>query len=229
MINSLFNILKIKKSIYIALIVLFLISALIIFSGKILTCLGEFLVIDEGPVPSDAVVVLNTGMEYYPRLIEAANLYNQGLTEKIVINGNRKDDTLRELEQMGLVHCCPWYEERLRILKLYGVPRENVITISAEDVYDTITEARAVGEEIIETGISTILIVTSKSHTRRAGHIWKNVWTNELNVKMISAKEDPYDPGGWWKSGRQIKWVLSEYGAWLFLHWNRIWNFEEKM
>ena len=32
-------------------------------------------------------------------------------TEKSDINGNRKTDILRELEDMGFKKCCPWYTE----------------------------------------------------------------------------------------------------------------------
>ena len=42
--------------------------------GRILIGLGEFIIHKEKVVPSDIVVVLNTGQEYYPRLIEAADL-----------------------------------------------------------------------------------------------------------------------------------------------------------
>ncbi|MFC1840472.1 YdcF family protein [Thermodesulfobacteriota bacterium] len=187
----------------------------------ILPSIGKFLVVDDSPIGSEAVIVLNTGMEYYPRLIEAAEIYNNGYAKKIVINGNRKTEALRNLEKKGLVHCCLWYEERIRILELYNVQRDDVITISAEDVYDTISESKAVGEELLKRGITKILLVTSKSHTKRAKHIWQNAWDGKLEIQMVSAKEDPYDTEGWWKSGRQIKWVLSEYGAWMYYYWHR--------
>ena len=81
-----------------------------LFSGAILSGIGQFLILDQKPVASDVVVVLNTGMEYYPRLIEAADLYRKGLAKKVVINGNRKTDVLRGLEKRGFKECCPWYE-----------------------------------------------------------------------------------------------------------------------
>lgn len=213
---------KSRRIFYIAIFVLCVLSLLYFSSGLTLSSMGKFLILDEAPSNSDAAVVLHTGVEYYPRIIEAAGLYIQGYVKKIVINGNRKTDTLRKLEELGLEYCCPWYEDRLRILELYGVPRDDVITISAEDVYDTITEARAVGEEIVDKDISSVLLVTSKSHTKRANHIWKNVIGDKLEIKVVSAKDDPYDPKGWWKSGRQIRWVLSEYGAWFFYYYERL-------
>jgi len=104
---------------------------------------------------------------------------------------------------------------------MLGVPRKNVILISAEDAYDTVSEATAVGNELIRQGLKRIIVATSKSHTRRANFIWSKMFGNELSITSASAKTDPYDPQVWWKEGRQIRWVLSEYGAWLFYFWKK--------
>ena len=192
-----------------------------LFSGPVLRQLGQFLICDEKPVASDAVVVLNTGVEYYPRLIEAADLFRKGLAQKVVINGNRKTDVLRGLEKRGFKECCPWYEDRVRILEILGVPRKEILTISAEDAYDTVSEAEAVGRELVREGLRRVIITTSKSHTRRAGYIWTTMFGDRLSICTVPAKTDPYDPKGWWKQGRQIRWVLAEYGAWVYYWWKR--------
>ena len=197
---------------------------LYLFSGSLLRGLGRFLVADETPMPSDAVIVLNTGVEYYPRIVEAADLYRKGLVKKVIINGNRKTDSLRELESRGFKKCCPWYENSLRILSLFGVPRNKVTWISAEDVYDTVSEAKVVGSEVLGQGLHSVLITTSKSHTKRAGFIWKKMYDGQLSIRTVAAKTDPYDPNGWWKDGRQIRWVMAEYGAWMFYWWKNLGN-----
>ncbi len=186
-----------------ALAVFFLL--LWLFSGLILTQLGQFLICDEKPGVSDAVVVLNTGVEYYPRLIEAADLFRKGLAQKVVINGNRKTEVLRDLEKRGFKNCCPWYEDSVRILELLGVPRRDTITISAEDAYDTVSEAEAVGRELVKKGIGSVIVVTSKSHTRRAHFIWSEMYDNKLSISVVPARSDPYNPKNWWKDGRQIR------------------------
>jgi len=33
---------------------------------------------------------------------------------------------------------------------------------------------------------------------------------------------DPYDPGSWWRNGRQIRWVMAEYGAWIYYWWKTL-------
>ncbi|MFC1866780.1 YdcF family protein [Thermodesulfobacteriota bacterium] len=186
------------------------------FSRQTLTFLGEFLVLDKKPEKAGAVVVLNTGLEYFPRLIEAADLYRRGFAAKIVINGNRKTEAFRSLEVKGFRPCCLWYEDRIRILELFDVPRQAVIAISAEDAYDTVSEAELVGKAILKRNFAQIIITTSKSHTKRAHFIWQRMYKNRLTIIPVSAKTDPFDPKGWWKHGRQIRWVLSEYGAWIF-------------
>jgi uncharacterized SAM-binding protein YcdF (DUF218 family) len=205
-----------KKTIYTVLCLLLTVILMYVFSGMLFVFVGNCLVLDEEPVRSDAIVVLNTGVEYYPRLIESADLFNKGLANKIIINGNRKTDQLRALEERGFVPCCPWYEDSLRILSMYGVQREHVIWISAEDAYDTVSEAEIVGEEILREGLNQIILATSKSHTRRASFIWKRLYGDRLSICTVAAKADPYDREGWWKDGRQIRWVLAEYGAWIY-------------
>lgn len=202
--------------------ILVLATMLYLFSATILTGIGEFLVVDDPLKPTDAVVVLNTGLEYYARLIQAADLYKEGFAKQVVINGNRKSAVLRGLEKKGFQACCPWYEPSARILELLGVPREKIVTISVEDAYDTVSEAKAVGESLIRAGVADITITTSKFHTRRAGYIWKSLFKKSLKIRIAAARSDPYSPSGWWKDGRQIKWVLAEYGAWVYYFWKRI-------
>ncbi len=184
--------------------------------------MGNFLV-EEAPIPqADAAVILSTGVEYWPRLMEAAALYREGRVPLIVIDGNRKSDTLRELEAMGFRPAAPWDEDGRRVLEILGVPREKVLSVSAEDVFDTISEAQAVAPVLKEHGLQQLIVVTSKYHTRRAAHIWRNQTSGEFSITTAPARHDPFDPEGWWGSGRQIRWVLAEYGGWLFYYWRRL-------
>lgn len=190
-------------------------------SAWILTGMGNFLVRDDVPPSADAAVVLSTGIEYFPRLFEAADLYQRGIVDTVVINGNRRSAALRKLIARGY-DPGDWSEGSLSMLELLGVPRDKVMAISAEDAYDTVSEARIVGAELLAQKISSVIITTSKSHTRRAGHIWENMFDDQLRVHAVAAKQDPYQPNGWWKDGRQAHLVLAEYGGWLYYLWKRL-------
>jgi len=215
--RKLFNI---RRSFFLLLPILL---ALIVvgFSGTILRKIGSMIVVDEEPPVSDVVVVLLTGVDYYPRLMQAADIYRRKLARKVVINGNRKTDILRELEDKGFERCCPWYAESVRILTMLDVSEKDIIAISAENAYDTVSEAQIVGEELIRNRLSQVIITTSKFHTRRAKFIWQKMYQKQLTIHTSLAKSDPFDPHQWWKDGRQIRWVMAEYGAWMYYWWKR--------
>jgi len=199
-----------------------LMAFVILISGSLFRIMGDLIVVNDTPSRSDAVVVLNSGLEYYPRLIQAADLFRRGLAEHVVINGNRKTDSLRELERMGFKRCCPWDSDSVSILTMLGVPEVNIIRISNEDAYDTVSEAEMVGRELIGRNWTTVIITTSKFHSRRAKYIWQKAYEEQLTIAAVSAKTDPYDPDNWWRDARQIRWVLAEYGAWIFYWWKEI-------
>jgi uncharacterized SAM-binding protein YcdF (DUF218 family) len=186
----------------------------------VLPAMGSFLVDTPQTGSADAAVVLSTGVDYYPRLMEAAALFREGRIPWVVINGNRKTDALRELEAMGYEPPAPWDEAAKRMLEVLGVPRESVIAVNAEDVYDTISEARTIAPSLQDLGLQRLLIVTSRFHTRRAAHIWRNRLEQEFQVGSAPARRDPFDSQGWWRSGRQIRQLMAEYGGWAFYYWS---------
>ena len=195
---------------------------LALFHRPILTATGRWLVQSQSVGHADAAVVLNTGVDIYARMIEAAALYREGVVDKVVINGNRKNDVLRRLEAAGYRPGQPWYAGRVDLLEFLQVAHDDVIAISAEDAYDTVSEARYVGQELIARGIRSVVVTTSKFHTRRAGFIWRSLYGDRLSIHTAAARDDPFDPAGWWCSGRQVRWVMAEYGAWLFFYWKKL-------
>jgi uncharacterized SAM-binding protein YcdF (DUF218 family) len=200
-----------------AKLTLLIVTAAVVVRFIVLPLMGNALVSESSPRSAEAAVVLSTGLEYYPRLMQAADLVRRGLTARVVINGNRKTEALRELERLGYQPAVPWYENSLRILELLGVDRSRVITVDAEDVYDTVSEAQLVGAYLEASGIDSLFLVTSRFHTRRAAFIWNNQFPGSFQLYPIAAAQDPFDPNRWWQNGRQIRWVLNEYGGWLFL------------
>jgi len=195
------------------------ICGLYFFPAPILTPVANLLIVDDVLEQSDAVVVLNTGVEIYDRLIEAAKIYKRGLAGKIIINGNRKNETIKNLEELGFKPRCPWDEDHIRILELLGVKRQDILSISAPDAYDTVSEARAVADTLSKLGMKRLIITTSKTHTARAIHIWRSGYGDKFSLQSAAAKSDPFTASMWWRDGRQIRWVLQEYGAWVYYYW----------
>ena len=126
------------------------------------------------------------------------------------------------LEAQGFRHAAPWDEDSLRVLELLGVARTRVIPVSAEDAYDTISEALALAPELARLGVRRILLVTSRYHTRRAAAIWRRLYGAHLEITSVAAQDDPFDPDGWWRHGRQVRWLMAEYGGWIFFGWQAL-------
>lgn len=187
-------------------------------SPYILAGLGNFLVNQQTLERADAIVVLNSGVDIYPRLEQAAELYNANYAPLVVINGNRKNQTIKDLETRGYRSAAPWDTERRHLLKFLGVKDQHIVSISAIDVYDTISEAQAVFPKLREMNVNKILLVTSSFHTRRADMIWKDVVGDEFKVVSVASDNDGFKPDQWWLQGRQIRWVLAELGGFFMFY-----------
>ncbi len=181
-----------------------------LFGGKI----GYFLIKSDPPQKAQAIVVLS-GIDYYARLIQASNLYKDKLAPIIIINGGRRSEALERLIKTGFDPPCKWPQKSIAVLNFLGVPLSSIWAIRAPNAYDTVSEAKTVGKEIIKRGINHIILTTSNFHTKRASYIWKTIYKGRLKITTIPAK-GPFDPKGWWKSPRQIRWIIYEYGAWIF-------------
>ena len=209
-----------RKIVSVPILIVLVLSALFIFRAPILTCLGNCLVRDDKFSHADAAVVLNSYP--LPRLIEASRLYKNKKVDKIVINGNRKSEARRWLDERGYKDPIPWYNKRIAVLELLDIPNEDIILISAEDAYDTVSEAYYVGNKLAEMGMKTIAVTTSNFHTRRAGYIWDKMHSKRFKIYVVGAKEGFFEPDGWWEDGKQTRALLSEYGAFLFYFWKAL-------
>lgn len=210
-----------KKLLIITLIIL---TILILSRTTWLSYLGQKLIIDNPAEKADVAIVLTTGVDYLPRLLQAAKLYRDKRVPRILINGNRKTDAIRKLELQGFVSDCKWYENSLRILSMYGVPREKVWTVSAEDVFDSVSEAQVIKPFLVKQNVSNLIITTSKFHTRRSGYVWRKVMGKNYSITTSAAAEDPFDPDNWWNNGRQVKQVMGEYGGMAYYLWKQPWE-----
>ena len=210
---------KKKLLIFTAIILL----SLFFFRASWLGYLGNSLIVNDENAKADVAVVLSTGVDYLPRLLQAAELYRDKRVKRVLINGNRKTDAIRKLEQQGFVSACKWNENILRVLEMYGVPREKVWSVSAEDVFDTVSEAQTIKPFLQKNNINSILITTSKFHTRRARYVWRKVLDRQDGIYTSAATDDPFNPDGWWEDGRQVKQVMGEYGGMAYYVWKKPW------
>jgi len=163
--------------------------------------LANFLVVDNEPQPSDAIVILGGDGS---RLRPAMHLYDQGLAPRLVLTGFKKANWLRAAQKI-----CP----ECRLAERPAVFLENST--------DTHTDAQLSLQYCRESGLNKILIVTSPYHTRRVQFIFNDVFADSgIEPAVISSGDygkliPPGDP--WWRHRQTLETLWLEFGK--ILYW----------
>jgi uncharacterized SAM-binding protein YcdF (DUF218 family) len=163
--------------------------------------LGALLVVNDSPVPSDAIIVLAGGEP--GRALEAADLYRAGLAHFVVVTTEPPPSIYEKAEKDG-VHILLSSENDLRVLAGYGVPAAAVIRIG-EYVSDTFDEISRVRDLARKRGWTRMIIVTSNFHTRRSRMVARYLLEPEIGVAVVSSHYDNFRPDAWWTSQAQVR------------------------
>ncbi|MCD0162938.1 YdcF family protein [Deinococcus sp. 6YEL10] len=148
------------------------------------------LTLDQPPVKADAIVVLGGGVQCGTRTLESASLAR--LTRGLELWGQDYAPTLTVSEQSGLIgpRDCPKIStlERQIITRQLGTDGPEVLPL--RNVTTTRDEAARVRDLTRTRGWTTVLLVTSPSHSRRAAALFR---TYGVNVISVPAPETRFD------------------------------------
>ncbi|BBD60537.1 hypothetical protein NIES2109_33350 [Nostoc sp. HK-01] len=105
-------------------------------------------------------------------------------------------------------------------LSKLGVPEEKLIVVPAFNVVRDRTNASALAllQHISDKNlqIDSINLFTTDAHARRSWLIFKKIFTPKIQVGIISAKPQDYDPQKWWNSSQGVRVVMSEAIAYIY-------------
>jgi len=166
-------------------------SLLFLFSKPILELLASGLVVEDKLQNSDAVVVL--GGTAPSRVMEAIDLYNSGYVSSIIITRGGLPEGADYLRSKNII-----YPEEADLNKMIanklGIGAKNLILLPGR-VYSTKEEAEFIKEYAIKKGYKSIIVTTSKSHSKRAEIIFSRVF-KYTGIKLIirPTKYDSFDP-----------------------------------
>lgn len=185
------------------------VSALVLIASAIwgMARLGFWLMVED-PVqePAPAIVVLSG--EFPFRAMEAASIYRQGWAREIWLTHDAIDDERRPfIEGLGLPFVSQEAYNRA-VLARRGVP-PGAIRPLAEPVHNTVDELRAVAAELRRTGGRSVIVVTSKPHSRRVKLTWRVLVGNAPRLILRFAADEPYEPR-WWRNTRDALAVSRE-------------------
>jgi uncharacterized SAM-binding protein YcdF (DUF218 family) len=171
---------------------------------------GEWLVLDEQPTKSDAIVLLSGGMA---RPLYGADLYQSGYAPKVYVSRPVVDEQVLHVERLG-IHI-PRNEERYKqILLRKGVPEE-AITFYSQGHVSTVEEAESL-KKVIGNRPIKLLIVTSPYHTRRAKAIFSDIFPN-AEIRVLATPYETFDRK-WWTHKNSAIAVILETVQTLYYH-----------
>ncbi len=171
---------------------------------------GAQYLITEAPLDkADAIVVLSGSANYRERTREAAKLFFEGRSQRILITNDNARGPWSSADQRNLFY----YERSLEELGNAGVPSQN-IEVLMTPVTGTFDESEVIRDYAQQHGLRSILIVTSAYHSRRALWVFSKVFRDTgVRVGLMSAerKEESPPPLMWWLTLRGWKLVPTEY------------------
>jgi hypothetical protein len=160
--------------------------------NPLLRMAASFWIVDEGPVASDAIVILGDDNYNGDRATRAAELLKAGWAPRIVASGRglRSYASVAELEEHDLTD--------------RGVPVTAIVRF-AHRAEDTREEAAAISQLISARGWKRIILVTSNYHTRRARYICERTFSPGTVLRVVAARDSDFDPDNWWHTRLGIK------------------------
>jgi uncharacterized SAM-binding protein YcdF (DUF218 family) len=184
---------------WLAFLFIALLSLLALFSS-----VGPWLVTEDPRQKADAIAVLSGRMPL--RVLEAAKLYRAGYATEVWLT--HESETAESLEALGVRYVGEEVYNR-QILIHEGVPALAICDLEPA-IENTADEVRAIAAALRKRNQSSVIIVTSKVHTRRVRTLWHRLVGNSPRAIVRAASDDPFEPGHWWKTSRDVLDVVRE-------------------
>ena len=193
----------------IVVIAVFVIAVFLLLSlrEKYLPYFGHYLVIEQEVKISDAIFVF--GGSVPNRIIEAVNLFKNGYSDLIIISKFPKPEGYDYLKKIG-VSFPEGHETSKYIAHQMGVPEKNIV-IFPKRTSSTFEELILLSGYLKSRNMSSVILVSSKSHTRRISIIFSDISGGDIKSQVIYTRFDGYNPDSWWKDRNSLRQTLFEY------------------
>lgn len=185
----------------------FVLLALYSFRTPLLQNVGGFLVEEDPLAAADAIAVPSGS--FPDRVLEAATLYRDGFAPRVLLCREREGPAFKRLRALG-VDVPRGFELNRSVALQLGVPPQAISAVE-QLPGSTYSEARRVIREARARGYRSLLLVTSKYHTRRAGLIYRHLAGDALEIIVRPAREDSFESEAWWRSRTMTRRVIIEY------------------
>ena len=188
--------------------IIFVLAVVVVAAGSYACVqLGSFLYSEDPLGKADAILVLaGTRME---RPLEAADLYLEGWSRRVVLTEEEPDSGIVALERRGVGLPSNATIARDVMVRL-GVPLDAVEILPGIH-NSTAHEADTFRRTAESRGWKRVIVVTSKFHTRRAAFAVRRAMDRSgIEVVMRGSRYDRADPAHWWRTRSDVRWTVSE-------------------
>jgi uncharacterized SAM-binding protein YcdF (DUF218 family) len=191
-----------------------LISAgiVLLIGGVFILFVGRWLVVEDPLEKAQAIAVLSGGIP--TRAVEASNLYRQGFAPEVWLT--RPLEPGEALDRLGISYVGEESYDT-RILLLQKVPAEAIHTLEPS-IVNTADEIRVISAALEQKKGGTIIIVTSKVHTRRTRILCRKLAARGEKCIVRGSAGDTFNPARWWRTTGDaldvVREVLGILNAW---------------
>ncbi|MEW6668279.1 MAG: YdcF family protein [Thermodesulfobacteriota bacterium] len=194
------------KWVFLGLILVYLLLSH--YHAPVLTWAGRYLVVEDTPSESDLIVCMAGGN--VERGLATAELYGRGLAPRIFVAREEPPDGL-ELARSKGVKYPETIDLMVMLLEALGVPR-SAILLGEKPSNSTLEEARIVRELVKRQGYSSLILITSPTHTRRVLLSFRKVFEGEeVRLQVVPTPYSDFRPENWWKNRKYARVVILEY------------------
>jgi uncharacterized SAM-binding protein YcdF (DUF218 family) len=197
---------RVRKILAVALCSLLILAAIAFLN------VGRWLVVEDPLERAAAIAVLSGRMPV--RALEAAKLYRAGYAPEVwLTHSTEPGETLTSL---GI----PFYGEEYynKLILLHESVPEQAIHILEPPIVNTVDEMKVISAALARTGHPSVIIVTTKPHTRRVRLLWRRLAAGKGRAIVRAASGDSFDPVRWWRNTGDaldvVREVLGLLNAW---------------
>lgn len=165
---------------------------------------GHWLVVEDPLAKADAIAVLSGRIPV--RALEAAALYRKGFAPQIWLTYSAEPSAT--LKQLGV----PFVGEETyneEVLEHEGVPK-SAIHVLEPPIVNTADEISDISSALSSQHAGTVIIVTSKVHTRRVRILWNRLVGGREHAIVRPASDDAFEPGHWLRTSSDALDVVRE-------------------
>jgi uncharacterized SAM-binding protein YcdF (DUF218 family) len=169
---------------------------------------GRYLQHEDPLAKADVLFVLDGAS--VERWLEAYDLYVAGYAPRIVLSPGRLEPAEATLRARGIRYPRKFDLQRDALVQL-GVPVDAIVT-DMRSVDNTAEEASALREMARTRDWRSIIVVTSKFHTRRTGFAFRRAFAGTgVRIAIRASRYDVADPARWWRTRGDFRFVVSEW------------------